>query len=86
MSFEIKYNKENQPIIDNEELRSLQERKLAHYCHSDMRDEKFIFECSEDEYGKLDITANGEYCTGINFCPFCGYKSKVAILKYKGAV
>ena len=35
-----------------------------------------INECFESEKdGKLWVT-NGEYSNSVNYCPFCGYKSK----------
>ena len=31
--------------------------------------------CYEDENDNL-VASNGEYSNKVNFCPFCGYKSK----------
>ncbi len=39
-----------------------------------------VSNCWEEEDGKLWVT-NEEYSNTVNFCPFCGYKSKVSGIK-----
>lgn len=34
--------------------------------------------CFEEEGGELWV-ANGEYCSQVNYCPFCGYGAKKKI-------
>lgn len=36
-----------------------------------------IYNCMEDEDGTLWVD-NGEYCSEVIFCPYCGFKSKNA--------
>lgn len=59
--------------------------KLAHeareaLCQKTLRYKTYgaaITERWEDKDGYFHVS-NDEYCSLVNFCPFCGYKSKMA--------
>lgn len=50
---------------------------MKHTCRIDTEDDRAygaaINICYEDDQGKLWVT-NGEYESGVNYCPWCGYK------------
>lgn len=59
--------------------------KWGHYCEMPtMSEDAFtgasISYCREYDDDKL-FAGNGEYESQVNFCPICGYKSKIDIKK-----
>lgn len=38
-----------------------------------------ISHCKEDDDGRFWAYCDTEYCTQVNFCPFCGKEAPVAI-------
>jgi hypothetical protein len=51
---------------------------MKHKCEGTLPDGAYgeaINSCSEDKDDKLWID-NGEYSSQVNYCPYCGYKSK----------
>lgn len=50
---------------------------LTHYCTVDEHYMDAVNYCTEDDEGVLHV-GNGEYSSVVNYCPFCGFKSKMA--------
>jgi len=44
-----------------------------------------VEECFENENGQLWVS-NGEYCSQVNYCPYCGFKAPRQVDKEKCGV
>ena len=57
------------------------EKAKLHDCDHDLPSGLYgdaIYQCVETEDGEL-WAGNGEYCSQVNYCPYCGYKAKVQV-------
>ena len=48
-----------------------------HLCRNKNKEAAMIYECYELDDDTLEINIQYEYTSVVNFCPLCGYESKV---------